>query len=248
MNSLKSNYRYTDDFAERTEGKSMIKLPEVNTKEELCALIEDIGFIPLFKSAVPGFSVEDITRGERWFSDDSEHDPWDWRKVIAADGSIAYGKLFQKKAGYISKKWYPKFANFRRNGYDFDSLYEEGLAPRRNAVIMELFTGSEMIPSFEIKRRAGFGKDGEKGFEGVLTTLQMQTYLTIRAFEQKRNKAGEPYGWATGIYSASEALFGEEYVRSEYSKTPKESKEEILEHCRKLFGNVSENSLLKLIG
>jgi hypothetical protein len=226
----------------------MITLPQITTKEELCSLIEDIGFIPLFKSAVPGFSAEDITRGECWFSDDSEHDPWDWRKIIAAEGSIAYGKLFQKKAGFISKKWYPKFANLRRDGYDFESLYEEGLAPRRNAIIMKLFSGGGMIPSFEIKRRAGFEKGGEKGFEGVLTALQMQTYLTIRGFEQKRNKAGEPYGWATGIYSAPEALFGEEYVRSEYSRAPKESKEEILEHCRKLFENVSEGSILKLIG
>lgn len=226
----------------------MIKLPDVSTKEELCALIENIGFIPLFKSAVPGFSVEEITSSERWFSDDNEHDPWDWRKLIAAEGNIAYGKLFQKKAGFISKKWYPKFANFRRDGYDFDSLYEEGLAPRRNAIIMKLFPGDEMIPSFEIKRRAGFEKGGEKGFEGVLTVLQMQTYLTVRGFSQKRNKAGEPYGWATGIYSAPEALFGEDHVRSEYSKHPKESREEILEHCRSLFKDVSEDGILKLIG
>ncbi len=226
----------------------MIKLPKINTKEELCALIEDIGFIPLFKSAVPGFSVEEITRGESWFSDDAEHDPWDWRKHIAAEGNIAYGKLFQKKAGYISKKWYPVFANYRRNGYDFDSLFEEGLAPRKSAIIMELFPGGELIPSFEIKRRAGFEKGGEKGFEGVLTALQMQTYLTIRGFEQKRNKAGEPYGWATGVYSAPEALFGEGHVRSEYSKHPEESKEEILEHCRKLLVNVGEDSISKLIG
>ncbi len=226
----------------------MIKLPQLNTKEELCALIDEIGFIPLFKSAVPGFSVEDITQWERWFSDDNEHDPWDWRRRIAAEGNIAYGKLFQKKAGFISKKWYPKFANMRRNGYDFDSLYEEGLAPRKNAIIMKLFPGSEIMPSFEIKRRAGFEKGGEKGFEGVLTALQMQTYLTVRGFEQKRNKAGEPYGWATGTYSVPEALFGEGHVRSEYSKSPKSSKEEILEHCRKLFGDVSEGSILKLIG
>jgi hypothetical protein len=226
----------------------MIKLPEVSTKKELCALIEDIGFIPLFKSGMPGFSVEDITSGTCWFSGDPERDPWDWRKIIAAEGNIAYGKLFQKKAGFISKKWYPRFANFRRDGYDFDSLYEEGLAPRRCSMVMKLFPGDEMIPSYEIKRRAGFGKGGEKGFEGVMAALQMQTYLTIRGFEQKRNKAGDPYGWATGVYSTPGALFGEGYVRSEYSKHPKESKEEILEHCRKLFGSSYEDRTLKLIG
>lgn len=226
----------------------MINLPEVKTKDQLCALIEDIGFIPLFKSAVPGFSVEDITRGECWFSDDNEHDPWDWRRRIAEEGNIAYGKFFQKKAGFISKKWFPKFANFRRDGYDFDSLYEEGLAPRKNSIVMELFKEDEIIPSYEIKRRTGFGKEGEKGFEGVLTTLQMQTYLIVREFAQKRNKAGEAYGWATGMYAKPESLFGEEYVRSEYSKAPKESKEEIMHHCRILFGGGYEKEIHKLIG
>ena len=45
--------------------------------------------------------------------------------------------------GFISKKWLPVFANYRRDGYDFDALYE----------------------------------DGEKGFDGAITNLCMQTYL-----------------------------------------------------------------------
>lgn len=226
----------------------MITLPKIETKEELAALIEEIGFIPLFKSDIPGFSVEDITRAECWFSDDNEHDPWDWRKRIAQEGNIAYGKLFRKKSGFISKRWYPKFANFRRDGYDFDSLADEGLAPRKSSAIMTLFGRGEVLPSYEIKRRAGFDKGGEKGFEGALTLLQMQTYLTVRGFEQKRNKAGEPYGWSTGLYSTPESLFGNDLVRSEYDKDPKQSRDEIAEHCRKLLGAEQEKSIQKLIG
>lgn len=223
----------------------MLKLPMIKTKEELTALIEEIGFIPLFRSGIPGFSVEDITEEGCWFNDDNEHDPWDWRKRIAEEGNIAYGKLFQKKAGYISKAWYPKFVNFRRDGYDFDSLFEEGLAPRRNSTVMKVIeTGA--LPSYEIKRRAGFGKDGEKGFEGVMTALQMQTYIIVTGFEQKRNKAGEPYGWSTGVYSTPEVLFGAEFVRSEYKNSPKHSREEIAEHCLKLFGGELK-ALLKFI-
>lgn len=226
----------------------MLKLPKIKTKEELTALIGKIGFIPLFKSAIPGFSVEDITDADCWFSDDAEHDPWDWRRRIAGERNIAYAKLFQKKAGFISKAWYPKFANFRRDGYDFDSLFEEGLAPRRNSAVMRLFEQGAELPSYEIKRIAGFGKDGEKGFEGTLTALQMQTYLTVVGFAQKRNKAGEPYGWSTGIYSAPESLFGEEFVRSEYKKDPKESRAEIEEHCFKLLGGDNKDSIRKFIG
>jgi len=216
----------------------MIKLPTIEEKDELCSLIEDIGFLPLFKCSIPGFSVEDITVWERWFSDDdSEHDPWKWRKAIAAQGEIAYGKLFNGKAGYISKKWYPKFVNYRRDGYDFDSLYDEGLAPRRAA-----------IPSYEIKKRAGFGGGGEKGFEGTMTALQMQTYLTVCGFVRRRNKAGAEYGWPIALYTTPEALFGADFVRSEYKADPKQSLAEIAEHCAMLFGDAGEETILKFIG
>ena len=36
-------------------------------------------------------------------------------------GKVAYGKFFDKKAGFISLEWLPYFANYRRSGYDFDA-------------------------------------------------------------------------------------------------------------------------------
>ena len=41
------------------------------------------------------------------------------RAIIARRHDIVYGKFFDKKAGFISKKWLPVFANYRRDGYDF---------------------------------------------------------------------------------------------------------------------------------
>lgn len=226
----------------------MKTLPEIKTKEQLCGLIEEIGFIPLFSNNIRGFSVMDLTRSLDWFEGDAERDPWEWREGIAAEGNIAYGKLFSGKMGFISKKWYPSFANYRRNGYDFDALYEEGLASRRSYLIMKLFSEKEIIPSYEIKRMAGFGKNGEKGFEGALARLQMQTYLTVRGFECKRNRAGGEYGWATGLYSTAEALFGGEHVRSEYSIKPEESKEKIMQQGFRFIGQSEKDKMIKLLG
>lgn len=231
---------------DRSGDEDMEKLPLIKTKEQLCALIEDIGFIPLFKSPLPGFSVMDITREVNWFYGEPEDDPWQWREEIATEGKIAYGKLFLNKAGFISKAWYPAFANFRRNGYDFDSLYEEGAASRKSKLIMDLFASGDILPTYEIKRLSGFGKGGEKGFDSALTFLQMKTYLTIRGFSQKKNKLGEAYGWPTAQYSTAEALFGEEHVRSKYWEDPKKSKEIILSQCRLLTG-LSDEKLLKFI-
>ena len=104
------------------------------------------------------------------------------RQIIARRHDIVYGKFFDKKAGFISKKWLPVFANYRRDGYDFDALYDDGKAPNKHKKIMVNFmedNADSEIYSNELKKQAGFGKDGEKGFDGAITNLMMQTYLCL---------------------------------------------------------------------
>ena len=155
----------------------------IHSAEELSAYIEEVGFLPLFACEIPGFSVEEHTDPKYWWSENAKRDPWAWRTVIAREGKIAYGKFFERKAGFISKKWFPYFANFRRDGYDFDALWEDGKASLRQKKIMDLFEEDTRLFSFEIKEKAGFGKGGEKGFEGTLSSLQMQGYLCMRDFK-----------------------------------------------------------------
>lgn len=86
------------------------------------------------------------------------------------------------------------FANYRRDGYDFDALYEDGKAPLKHKRIMENFMeGNEdtEIFSSELKKLAGFGKDGYKGFEGAVTGLMMQTYLCNCDFKKRVNKKAQ---------------------------------------------------------
>lgn len=199
----------------------------IKTSDELSELINKIGFLPLFKNSVPGFSVEERTGKNSWWSGKPE-DPWEWREVIAGEGQIAYGKLFDNRAGFISREWYPIFASYRRDGYDFDSRYEDGLASYRAKKIMDVMNLCEVIPSNELKVTAGFGKGGEKGFESVLSQLQMQTYLTVRSFRRRINKKNEEYGWPVANYCTSERLFGEDHVRSAYHISPMEAKQKIL--------------------
>jgi len=71
----------------------------------------------LFKNDIDGFSLEERTVPEYRWSDNPEIDPWMWRAIIARRHDIVYGKFFDKKAGFISKKWLPVFANYRRDGY-----------------------------------------------------------------------------------------------------------------------------------
>ena len=138
----------------------------IRSWQELIHWVDEIGFLPLFKNEIDGFSAEEHTSALYWWSGDLEQDPWEWRQLIARSGQVAYGKFFGKKAGFISKAWFPHFANWRRDGYDFDSRWDEELASIRQKRIMDQFTVKGQLYSFELKRLAGFGKKGQKNFDG----------------------------------------------------------------------------------
>ena len=111
--------------------------------EELEAYVDETGFLPLFGNRIPGFSVEEHTVAADWWSEDPKVDPWDWRGIIARRGHLAYGKFFNNKAGYISRKWLKYFVNYRRDGYDFDARWDDELASYRQKRIMDLFEGKQ---------------------------------------------------------------------------------------------------------
>lgn len=195
---------------------------------ELRGFLDKIGFLPLFANEIPGFSVEERTVSESWWSDDPEDDPWNWRITLAGQEGVAYGKFFQRKAAYISAAWFPFFANYRRDGYDFDARWDEGLAPHRAKKLMDALEPDEegrglSLLSAELKQKAGFGKDGEKNFEGVLTDLEMQGYLLAADFRQRVNRAGQPYGWHLAQIASPETKWGRDAVVSAYGESPETS-------------------------
>lgn len=216
--------------------------------QELISWIDEVGFLPLFKNGLDGFSAEEHTSGLYWWSGDPEQDPWEWRQLIARSGQVAYGKFFGKKAGFISKAWFPHFANWRRDGYDFDSRWDEALVSLRQKRVMDQFAIKDELYSFELKRLAGFGKEGEKNFEGTVTCLQMGGYLLVRDFRQRLNKKGRPYGWPISVYATPEALWGYEYISSAYSVEPKQSKELIYHQVCKNFPAATEAMLHAVLG
>ena len=215
----------------------------LHTPEELLAYVNRVGFLPLFKNGIPGFSVEEHTVSRYWWSEDEIRDPWCWRQILAGSEKIAYGKFFCKKAGFISLDWLPVFANARRNGYDFDARWDDALASYRSKRIMDQFEGNDELFSFALKQRAGFGKDGEKNFEGTVTDLQMQTYLVIRDFRSRLNRQGLPYGWKIAVYAKPETLWGYDFVTGCYREDPSVSQERIFRQMQAQFPDVPEKLL-----
>ena len=220
---------------------------QLRTPEELEARVEELGFLPLFENEVKGFSVEEHTDPADWWTDNEARDPWSWREQLARRGRVAYGKFFGGRAGFISLDWFPRFANARRDGYDFDALWEEGKAKAKMKRIMDLFPDREELFSNEVRRLAGFGSEGEHGFEGTVTALQMMTYLVIRDFRSRLNKAGQPYGWHIAVLCTPEARWGYDAVTSAYSEEPADSREAIILHLRSCLPEAGENALRRLM-
>ena len=226
----------------------------IHTVSEAASYIQKVGFIPLFSNTISGFSLEEHTAPSQWWSDDPETDPWIWRQTLSSNPDIAYGKFFGRNAGFISKDWFPVFANYRRNGYDFDALFEDELASYRSKKIMDVFELNDeavgrQIMSSEVKSLAGFSKDGgEKNFEGVITDLQMQTYLIVGDFRQKKNKKGQPFGWHIALMETPETKWGREYVTSCYPEDPAISWQRITEKMKSGFQNAGDKEIIKMLG
>lgn len=219
----------------------------LKSPEEAADLVRKIGFLPLFSVGIPGFSVEERVLPFDWWTDDPERDPWIWRMTLAEYGDIAYGKFFDRKAGFVSKEWFPDFANYRRDGYDAEGLYEDGkmkggakkildaLELDENAVSLELMSG-------QLRKRAGV----EKGFDGLLIDLQMQSFLLISGFRQKRNKKGVPYGWHLPSFTTPETRWGYDFVNSAEA-LPDESYRRIAAQVRRYFPGADEKALRKAL-
>ena len=230
----------------------------IRSWQELINWINEVGFLPLFANEIEGFSAEEHVSPDFWWTGDRQQDPWEWREIIAASHQVAYGKFFAGKAGFISKEWLPYFVNYRRKGYDFDSRWEDGLAGRREKVIMDLLTDRDedgdvtfpekQILSTELKKIAGFGKDGEKNYPGIITGLQMQTYLVITDFHRRKNKRGEEYGMSVSVMLPPESIWGYEAVTSAYKEKPEDSWERIIRRVKELYPAADEKAISRLAG
>ena len=214
---------------------------------DLVRRVDEVGFLPLFQNGVAGFSVEEQTLGRDWWTEDPERDPWEWRVLAARSGEVAYGKFFGQKAGFISREWFPAFANFRRDGYDFDARWDDGLANLRDKKIMDCFEAGRELTGSALKQEAGFGKGGEKNFSGVITRLQMQTYLVIRDFRRQVNRRGREYGMPVSVYIRPEDLWGCDWGASAYGEEPGTSRERIIALLQRQYPETDRAQLIDML-
>lgn len=220
----------------------------ITSQQDIEDAVEELGFLPFFSNPIRGFSIEEMTPEKYWFSSERPG-PWEWKGPIAVKGKAVYGKFFHKKAGFISLKWFPDFANYRRDGYDFDSLVDEGRVPAQDQRIYELIKSRHAIETRTLKALAGYGgKEGKAGLETILARLQMETYVNIRDFIYPLDRHGNPYGWGIAEFTTPEEMLTARKVTSAYRRDPQESRQRMIRHLVKVLGPEYDDLAARLLG
>lgn len=217
----------------------------IKSPADLIEAINKYGFLPYFRNSIEGFSIEEHIEHRYWFGD--EEGAWEWKGSVIQKTGCAYGKFFERKAVYISKEWFPDFANYRRDGYDFDALYDDGLARYTDKVLYDLLDKSAPVISKELKKLGDYRKGGNKGFDTSITRLQEQCYVIISNFVYMTDKHGQPYGWGVAEYSTPEKFMGEDFTKKIYQREPQESYKLIYEHLKKILPNAADGQIKKIL-
>ena len=220
----------------------------VRSKQDLLDAIETFGFLPFFAGSIPGFSLEEHVSPALWYSHTSDAWPvWEWKGPVIRESGCAYGKFFENKAVFISQKWFPDFANYRRDGYDFDARFDEGLTSFRDKDLFDLIDRNAPVPTKLLKALGNYRKDGKKGFDTLCTRLQAQGYVLISDFVYAMDKTGKPYGWGIAEYSTPEKLFGAAFTDRVYQCEPAASYQKLYTHLQSLFPDTPEQVIRKVL-
>ena len=221
----------------------------IGSMRELIDVIDELGFVPFFTNEIEGFSIEEHIGPGCWYNDgDNGFWPaWEWKGPVIQKMKCAYGKFLKGKAMYISSKWFPDFANYRRDGYDFDARYEDGLASFHDKELFELLDANAPVMSKQLKHLGNYGKNGRKGFDTMITRLQKQCYVVISDFRYSTDKLGNAYGWGVAEYSTPEKFFGRKFSGAVYKRSPEESYVRVLQHLKKILPDAEQTLIEKVL-
>ncbi len=231
-----------------TEEKEMIcKLDTIQRPDDLVSLVKRLGFLPFFQDSIAGYSIDEATPARVW-DENLGLGPWLWRDDIAKEKQCIYGKFFHKKTGYVSVEWFSHFANYRRDGYDFDARYDDGLARYEDRRIYEIIEKDGPITAPELRRKAGVNPKKASAFEGSMTRLQMMAYVVPVDFIFPRDEHGEKkYSYGTTVFDLPERWLGEEVCTAEYKTKPQQSFEIMVAHLMKMIPGMDRKQIEKML-
>lgn len=171
----------------------------------------------------------------QWHIEDPVVDPWEWRmRVLDERNDIAYGKLFFKSTGYITKEWYPYFYAVRRDKSELEYEYESGTISFYANEIYKLIKEHGALPLHIMKQYLNIDKSNKSKFDSALVELQMKMYITICGKADKRSHAGEKFGWSSTVFCLTEEFFDDSVMEKANQLTKEEAYDIVEKHILEL--------------
>ena len=211
---------------------------QISSPETMERAICELGIVPFFTSAIPGYSIKELTQPGFWF--DGEEDslgPWDWKIDCLQNGGIAYGKfLCGGKAAFATIPLYRELMNVRRATTTSDKNGER---------IMDYLEKQGSITIKEVRALLGV-KKGQA--DAAVGKLMQQCRVVTGAIERVYRGPEQVYnGWQVSYFCTPESLF-EDYGTLQTEHTPEESLEFLIDHITKLTGGMaSRKQVLKVL-
>ena len=245
----------------------------VNSPETMIAVIRRYGILPLFRSSIPGWSIEDLTAPGCWFDTEDVLGPWDWKVDAVQQGDIAYGRFIGGKAAFATLEWYRHLMNWRRSL----PVYRMAVGGRYKAVtktektnrdlgrvILAVINEEGEIKAEGIRRACPSVK--KNVYDGVVRYLQMGTWVVVGDIEREYRGPNLTYsGWQRTSLTSPDQLFGSErqeknapawaklfesetdFEKESVNCSPEESRQRIISHILELAPEATTEKLIKII-
>ena len=180
--------------------KEEARTPVVRNQGSMLALIRAYRMIPFFSNPIEGYSIEDHTLPEFWFTED-ELGPWDWKIECIQNCDIAYGKfLWGGKASFAMVDVYRELMNWRRSLPKYRPTSDQQR-------ILDYMQEHDAISVADVRQLLGIKKSAA---DAILARLQMQTRIVTGVISRVYRGAEQKYsGWQRSCFCSPESLFEE---------------------------------------
>ena len=213
----------------------------MNSPEAMIAVVRRYGILPLFRSSIPGWSVEDMTAPGCWFDTEGVLGPWDWKVDVVQQGDIAYGRFIDGKAAFATVDWYRHLMNWRRSLPQYrmaiggkykaasksermnkvfapavlDAVKAEGeIRAEGLRAVCSAAVSPSLLKSLGPKYKPLLVPSVKKNiYDGVARYLQMGTWLVVGDIERVYRGPNLTYsGWQKSSLTTPEAFFFSEKI------------------------------------